>query len=153
MSDSGQAIFLSYASEDALAARRICEALRAAGVEVWFDQNELRGGDAWDQKIRRQIRDCTLFMPVISPATQARGEGYFRREWKLAVERTMDMADGVPYLFPLVLDGVPDRDALVPEVFRQVQWTRLGSAGLPPAFVTNVRTLLGDVTAAPSPES
>ena len=22
------------------------------GVEVWFDQNQLVGGDAWDQKIR-----------------------------------------------------------------------------------------------------
>ena len=40
------AVFLSYASQDTEAARRICEALRAAGVEVWFDQSELRGGDA-----------------------------------------------------------------------------------------------------------
>lgn len=41
-----RAVFLSYASEDADAAARICEALRAAGVEVWFDKDELRGGDA-----------------------------------------------------------------------------------------------------------
>ncbi|MSU25463.1 MAG: TIR domain-containing protein [Opitutus sp.] len=40
MSESaGKAVFLSYASQDAAAAKRICEALRAAGVEVWFDQN------------------------------------------------------------------------------------------------------------------
>jgi hypothetical protein len=37
------AVFLSYASQDAEAARRICETLRAAGIEVWFDQNELVG--------------------------------------------------------------------------------------------------------------
>lgn len=36
--------FLSYASQDAEAARRIAEGLRASGVEVWFDQSELRGG-------------------------------------------------------------------------------------------------------------
>ena len=30
MSDSSKAVFLSYASQDAQAARRICEALRAA---------------------------------------------------------------------------------------------------------------------------
>ena len=35
------AVFLSYASQDAAAAKRICDALRAAGVEVWFDQSEL----------------------------------------------------------------------------------------------------------------
>ena len=82
-------VFLSYASQDAEAAQRICEALRAAGIEVWFDQSELGGGDAWDQKIHREIRDCALFIPIISANTQARLEGYFRREWKLAVARTL----------------------------------------------------------------
>ena len=56
--ESSRAVFLSYASQDAEAAKRICDALRAAGVEVWFDQSELRGGDAWDQKIRKQIKEC-----------------------------------------------------------------------------------------------
>ena len=37
MSDSKKVVFLSYASLDAGAAKRICETLRAAGVEVWFD--------------------------------------------------------------------------------------------------------------------
>ena len=32
MPDDSKAVFLSYASQDAEAARRICEALRAAGV-------------------------------------------------------------------------------------------------------------------------
>src|SRR5215467_7232746 len=77
------AVFLSYASQDSEAAQRICEALRAAGIEVWFDQSELRGGDAWDRKIRDQIRHCALFIPVISRHSQSRLEGYFRREWKL----------------------------------------------------------------------
>ena len=36
---------LSYASQDAAAAKRICDALRAAGVEGWFDQSELVGGE------------------------------------------------------------------------------------------------------------
>src|SRR4051812_4973672 len=97
MSDAGQAVFLSYASEDAAAALRICEALRQAGVEVWFDQNELVGGDAWDQKIRKQIKECALLIPVISAATQARTEGYFRLEWRLADQRTHLMAKGRPF--------------------------------------------------------
>ena len=80
MTESNKAVFLSYASQDAQAAARICEALRSAGIEVWFDQSELRGGDAWDQKIHQQIRDCVLFVPVISGNTQARLEGHFRRE-------------------------------------------------------------------------
>ena len=39
------AVFLSYASQDTEAAQKICEALRAAGIEVFLDQSELRGGD------------------------------------------------------------------------------------------------------------
>jgi hypothetical protein len=34
---TGGAVFLSYASQDADAAQRICAALQAAGIEVWFD--------------------------------------------------------------------------------------------------------------------
>ena len=45
MNEPSKAVFLSYASQDAEAARRICEALRASGIEVWFDQSEVRGGD------------------------------------------------------------------------------------------------------------
>jgi hypothetical protein len=59
------AVFLSYASQDAEAAKRICESLRASGIEVWFDQSDLVGGDAWDQKIRRQIKECALLIPII----------------------------------------------------------------------------------------
>jgi len=80
VTESSHAVFLSYASQDAEAARRICEALRAAGIEVWFDQSELRGGDLWDPQIRKQIHDCALFIPIISATTQERLEGYFRRE-------------------------------------------------------------------------
>jgi TIR domain len=64
VTEPSHAVFLSYASEDAEAAQRICDALRAAGIEVWFDQSELRGGDAWDRQIRKQIHDCALFIPI-----------------------------------------------------------------------------------------
>lgn len=116
-------LFLSYASQDGEAARRICDALRAMSVEVWFDQSALRGGDAWDASIRREIRECALFVPIISANTQAREEGYFRREWNLAVNRTLDMADGKAFLLPVVIDATVDVSARVPEKFRDVQWT------------------------------
>ena len=127
MPDSTPAVFLSYASQDAEAARRIAEALRASGVEVWFDEAELVGGDAWDAKIRKQIQSCTLFVPIISANTQARSEGYFRLEWKLAVDRSHLMADDRPFLFPVVIDDTPDTEARVPDRFRERQWTLLGS--------------------------
>ena len=142
MTESSKAVFLSYASQDAEAARHICNALQSAGIVVWFDQSELRGGDAWDRQIRKHIHDCTLFVPIISSTTQERLEGYFRREWKLAVDRTHDMADGKPFLVPVVIDDTKDQEAEVPESFRAVQWTRLPDGHTPPAFVELVLRLL-----------
>jgi TolB-like protein/tetratricopeptide (TPR) repeat protein len=145
MSESPRAVFLSYASQDAEAARRIAEALRAAEIEVWFDQEELRGGDAWDAKIRRQIHACALFMPVISQHTQERVEGYFRREWKLGVDRLNDMAEGTTFVLPVCVDDTREREALVPAAFLDVQWTRLSAGEMPAVFCERVKSLLAPI--------
>ncbi len=150
MSEPNRAVFLSYASQDADAARRICEALRGAGVEVWFDQSELRGGDAWDQKIRKQIKECALFVPIISANTQARREGYFRLEWRLADQRTHLMSHDTPFVVPVVIDDTRDHDARVPEAFLAVQWTRLTGSDTAAEFARRVRILVGMDEAPPA---
>jgi TolB-like protein/Tfp pilus assembly protein PilF len=149
VTESSRAVFLSYASEDAEAAQRICEALRATGIEVWFDQSELRGGDAWDQSIRKQIKTCALFLPVISQTTHDRREGYFRLEWKLAIDRCHLMDANLAFLLPVVIDDTRDDDERVPERFREVQWTRVPGGKTPPTFIERVQRLLsGDTSSA-----
>lgn len=150
MAEPSKAVFLSYASQDAEAARHIADALCGAGIEVWFDQSELRGGDAWDRQIRKQIHDCALFVAVISAHTDARPEGYFRREWRLAVDRTQDMVDDRAFLLPVVIDGTPDATARVPDKFREVHWSRLLAGETPPAFVERVSRLLSPEPAQPA---
>ena len=143
MSDLTKAVFLSYAREDTDAARRIAEALRSAGLEVWFDQAELVGGDSWDAKIRGQIGSCALFVPVISVNTQTRLEGYFRLEWKLAEDRSHLMAKGKAFIVPVAVDATAERGAQVPDAFLKVQWTRLPGGETPLAFAARVKILLG----------
>ena len=140
--DSTQAVFLSYARDDAAAARRIAEALRASGLEVWFDENELRGGDSWDAKIRQQIDACALFIAIISAHTQERSKGYFRLEWKLAVDQTHLLAAGVPFIAPVVIDDTREAAAVVPPEFMRVHWTRLPGALPTPQFVEQMKRLL-----------
>ena len=135
-------VFLSYASEDRPAARLLGGMLPNYGLEVWYDESELGGGDAWDQKIRRQIRECDYFMPLISANTEARHEGYFRREWRLAVERTLDMADDHLFLLPVVIDGTDESRARVPEKFLAVQWLRLPGGQTSPALEALCRRLV-----------
>jgi TolB-like protein/Tfp pilus assembly protein PilF len=138
----GKAVFLSYASEDADAAARMCVSLRDAGIEVWFDQSELRGGDAWDLQIRRQIRDCALFIAVVSSHTQQRAEGYFRLEWTLADQRSQMIARSKAFIVPVCIDATKEVDAEVPDSFLQAQWIRLPGGSAQDAFCARIKLLL-----------
>jgi adenylate cyclase len=156
LTEASRAVFLSYASQDAEAAQRICEALRLSGIEVWFDQSELRGGDAWDLKIRQQIRDCALFIPIISAHTTARPEGYFRLEWSIAEQRSHMIARNKAFIIPVCVDATPESVPDLPESFQRVQWTRLAAGATPAAFCQRIATLLGAAsppTAASSAQS
>jgi TolB-like protein len=108
-----------------------------------------------DEKIRQQIRDCALFLPIISQSTQARSEGYFRLEWRLAVQRTHLMGRSRAFLAPICVDATPERDADVPDSFSAVQWSRLPDGKPTPNFVARVEELLkqqtpGAVSAQPA---
>jgi TIR domain len=117
MTDLHKAVFLSYASEDAAAALQICTALRGAGIEVWFDQSELRGEDqesqrAWDELIAKHGQDSAY---EIGEAYAWRGEKEKAIEW---LGRAVDQHDGGwsassydPLLAPLRSD--PRYSALV----------------------------------------
>src|SRR3984885_1271224 len=152
MTDPNKAAFLSYASQDAGAAQALSKALRAAGIEVWFDQSELRGGDVWDRKIRQQIRDCAVFIPIISAHTQQRAEGYFRLEWRLAEQRSHLMGRNRAFIVPVVLDAVAEKDADVPDSFLAVQWTRVPDETSLAAFAERVVQLQAGNT-IPSPRA
>jgi predicted ATPase/DNA-binding winged helix-turn-helix (wHTH) protein len=136
------AVFLSHASEDEATVVRMASALRTGGVEVWLDHSELKGGDAWDHRIRQQLRDCALFMPVISRHTARRREAYFRLEWHLADQRTLLMAPSQAFIVPVCIDDTTEAEAEVPESFRTVQWTRLPAGAVSQAFRERIGSLL-----------
>jgi hypothetical protein len=142
MSDNTKALFLSYASQDAATVQHIADGLRAEGIEVWFDQSELRGGDAWDALIRKRIKGCALFMPIVSRTTDARTEGYFRLEWKLAVDRSHLMSEDRAFIVPVVIDDTDQETAHVPEAFRARQWSRLTNGEVTADFVRQIRHLI-----------
>src|SRR5258708_8890793 len=145
-------VFLSYASADREAARGLKDALPTLGLEVWSDESDLGGGEAWDQKIRKQIRECDFFMPLISAQSEARHEGYFRREWRLAVERTLDMADDHPFLLPVVIDDTTQAGARVPEKFMSIQWVLI-PGGQPNAALQALCQRLVTGEPAPAPRA
>lgn len=136
------AIFLSYAKEDYVQVARLQQALEDLGLDVWFDKDRLEAGDQYDQKIRRNIKGCSLFIPVISQTTERRLEGYFRREWKLAEERSLGIADHVPFILPVVIDDTHEYSESVPEAFGKAQWTRLPEGRATPEFESRLVKLV-----------
>lgn len=133
------AVFLSYASDDVEAVERMKTSLEAAGVDVWFDKKRLSMGDDWDRKIRRNIDSCGLCVPVVSRATEARPEGYFRREWAWAVNRTEGIADDVPFLVPVTIDDTQAYTAKVPERFKKKQWAQLPDGKVTAEFAESLK--------------
>jgi len=79
---------------------------------------------------------------LISANTQAGVEGYFRREWILAVSRTLEMADDQAFLLPVVIDATEEASARVPDRFRERQWSRFVDGETTPEFVEGLRRLL-----------
>jgi hypothetical protein len=138
-----KAVFISYAREDLPAVQRLKAALDAAGVPTWFDLDRLEGGDDYDRKIQANIARCGYFVPVISASTQRRHEGYFRREWSYAVDRSRNIADGAVFILPVCIDDTPEAEALVPEKFRSLHISRLPGGEPSPEFVRRLRDLVG----------
>ena len=67
-------VFISHASEDTDAVvRPLAEALRTAGLRVWFDEFELRIGDSLRQKIDRGLASSRFGVVVLSHAFFGKG--------------------------------------------------------------------------------
>lgn len=67
-------VFISHASEDkATVARPLADELRSAGLDVWYDEFELKIGDSLRRKIDQGIAGARFGIVVLSPAFFAKG--------------------------------------------------------------------------------
>jgi hypothetical protein len=138
-----KAVFISYAREDLWAVQKLKAGLDAAGVSAWFDMERLESGDDFARKIQRHVARCSFFIAVVSGTTQRRVEGWFRREWNWAVDRTHGMAHGAAFILPVCVDDTPEVGALVPDEFMKAHWTRLPGGEVSAEFTSRLQELLG----------
>lgn len=136
------AVFISYARDDLPAVQRIKAGLEAAGVTTWFDMDRLEVGDDYDRKIQRNIARCSYFIAVVSSTTQSRMEGYFRREWSYAIDRSRNIADGALFILPVTIDTTNAVDALVPEKFKALHFTQLTNGEVTADFAQRLHECL-----------
>jgi hypothetical protein len=136
------AVFISYAREDLQAVQRLKAGLDAAGVKTWFDLDRLEGGDDYDRKIQRNIARCSYFIPVVSATTERRLEGYFRREWSYAIDRSRNIAEGALFILPVCIDDTNAVDAHVPDKFKALHITRVPDGEVSPEFARHLQNFL-----------
>jgi hypothetical protein len=108
---SDKFIFVSYVGEDRAAAVAVVEALERANLSVWFDKNRgpglgLEHGTDYDFEINKKIRECTLFVLLLSRNTLKQEVSYFRNEWRWASQRWRITQIGRPFMKPVVIDDL-----------------------------------------------
>ena len=128
------AIFISYASEDIAAARKLKAGLDSAGLEVWFDKAELQGGDTFALKITSNIKRCSLFVPLISQNSVGKQDRFFIKEWNCALDRAQGFLKSQVFIVPVVIDQTDINTAAVPDEFRSKEVVNLPSGAVTPDF-------------------
>lgn len=101
--DKKPKIFLSYAHEDIGMAKRIYEDLKRYGLDLWFDNESLLGGQNWKFEINKAIKQSTCFLAILSNES-INTIGYVQKELKIA----LDMLDLHPknktYILPVRIE-------------------------------------------------
>lgn len=116
-------IFISYNREDKDKTKALVDDMEKLGHNVWFDE-ELSGGQKWWAQILESIRNCDLFVFVLSVNGLDSSACSLEYEYADALGKTILpvlVGEGVsPNLLPPVLSQIqfvdyrkPDRDAIL----------------------------------------
>jgi SIR2-like protein/TIR domain-containing protein len=149
-------VFISYSTKDDEGAEspdvdfvlRLKDALESLGIATWLDR---RGGlqyaDLWERKIKRNIARCSLFVPIVSLTSNRRTEGFFRKEWAWAIERSLLLTGADrPFLFPVVVDDIDLNSATnIPEEFRIPLAAQVSKQGPSQSFLSRFREVVRNV--------
>jgi len=107
-------IFLSYSSKDRIKAEEVALAMQAEGHDVFFDREDLAGGEDFNAVIRQHIAAADLFIFLISPQSVRPG-AYTLTELKLAREKWIHPGK---HVLPVLLE--PTAMAQIPAYLRGV---------------------------------
>lgn len=109
-------IFISYASEDVLIAKKIYNFLEINGYKPWMDKHKLLPGQNWDFEIQKALRNADFVIMVLSQSSVQK-RGYVQREFKVAIEYTRDKLDDDIYIIPIKIGNCE-----VPNSLLKYQW-------------------------------
>ncbi len=103
-------VFISYRRKDIEFVTRLHRELANRGIVAWFDQESIEVGDQWRSSIAEGIRDCRVFVLVLSP--DAVQSANIRKEVDLAETHAKPIVPllwrptEIPVMFEYALAGV-----------------------------------------------
>jgi hypothetical protein len=109
-------VFLSHASEDKPAVRRLCKRLKADGFDPWLDEQRLLPGQDWSLEVEKAMRASDAILLCFSGLSVAK-EGYVQREYKRAMQYQQEKPEGTIFVIPVRLDACE-----LPFSMRGIQW-------------------------------
>jgi len=93
-------VFVAYVAEDLAPARRLCEALRAAGCSPWLDKEKLLPGQNWPRAIERAIEISDVFVACFSRRAISK-RGQFQSELRYALHCARRLPLDATFLIPV----------------------------------------------------
>jgi hypothetical protein len=134
----GAKVFLSYASADKGTARYIADELRRSGVDLWFDEWELKLGDSIVQHIDRGVASSDIILILLSPASVE--SNWIQHEWSAAFARQVN--DRAIRILPVLI-----ADCEIPPLLATRAYLDLRGN-----MESGVRRLVAQLSAAPAIE-
>lgn len=110
--------FLCHNSNDKPAVRRLNEALRNAGVNTWFDEEQIRPGDIWQNELEAAISTIGACVVIVGDSGVGPWQDIERRCF------IAEFANRRCKVIP-VLIGKPERTPELPLFLRQFMWLDL----------------------------
>lgn len=113
-------VFISYSRRDEESARQLHMDLTKAGLEAWFDRENLLPGERWKAAIRRAITESDYVVVLLS-SHGVQKTGYLQAEIKYALDVLDEFPENKVFIIPARLEPCdPSHDKL-----RDLHWVDL----------------------------
>jgi hypothetical protein len=112
-------IFLSYTHADIAPVRKLYQDLNDKGFDVWLDDENLIGGQEWKSEIEKALENSDIVIVCLSNNSVSK-EGFVQREFKFALDKTLEMTEDGIFLIPVRLE-----ECKVPSKLSRYHWVDL----------------------------
>jgi len=119
-------VFLSYSWDDKNFVEKLKNEFEKNGVSVFFDDDYLKTGDRFADKINNYIKECDYFIPLISKnAIKDQSRYVYDEEWRTAI--ILDDLLEKRYIRPYLIDDTSPLNDRIPDKMRKLNINKVES--------------------------